>query len=68
MRGELGIGRRHRAVGRGPLTFRQQDLVRAIKAAQAAGLDVAKVEVDKDGKIVIIVGDPTGEPAKEIVL
>jgi hypothetical protein len=41
-------------VARGPLTFRQNDLVRALKGARAAGLDVARVEIDKAGKIVIV--------------
>ncbi len=56
-------------MARGPLTFRQCDLVRAIKGAKAAGLDISKVEIDKDGKIVVIIGksDPTRDP-KEIVL
>ena len=44
---------------RGPCAFRQCDVERAIKAARAAGLEVARVEIDKDGKIVIIAGKPT---------
>jgi hypothetical protein len=32
---------------RGPLTFRQKDLVRALKGAKAAGIEVARVEIDK---------------------
>jgi hypothetical protein len=40
-------------MARGPVTFRQSDLVRAIKGAKAAGLEVAKVEIDRAGKIVI---------------
>ena len=47
-------------MARGPLTFRQQDLVRALKGAKAAGIDVARVEIDKSGKIVIVTGE--GEP------
>jgi hypothetical protein len=56
-------------MARGLLTFRQRDLVRALKGTKAAGLDVSKVEIDKDGKIVVIIGKPE-EPgdAKEIVL
>jgi hypothetical protein len=38
--------------------FKQCDLVRAIKAVRKAGLEVSRVEVDKDGKIVIISGKP----------
>jgi hypothetical protein len=39
-------------------TFRQSDVVRAVKALRAAGEAVARVEIDRDGKIVVIVGDP----------
>ncbi len=43
---------------RGPNAFKQHDVTRAIKAAKAAGVDVAGVEIDKDGKIHVIVGKP----------
>lgn len=53
-------------MSRGPCTFRQQDVTRAIKAAKAAGVEVAQVEIDKNGKIVIrtptAVVEPVGEP------
>ena len=42
---------------RGPSTFRQTDLTRAIKAARNAGVDVTRAEIAKDGKIVIIIGE-----------
>jgi hypothetical protein len=45
-------------VSRGPLPFRQTDVARAIKGAVSAGLTVQRVEVDKAGKIVVIVGEP----------
>jgi hypothetical protein len=45
-------------MSRGPHTFRQRDLTRAVRAVLAAGTPVAKVEVDKAGKIVVIVGEP----------
>jgi hypothetical protein len=41
-------------MSRGPLTFKQTDVTRAIKAAVAAGVEVARVEVDKDGRIIVI--------------
>lgn len=46
-------------MSRGPCTFRQRDLTAAVKAAQAAGLCIARVEVDRDGKIVVVTGAPT---------
>ena len=39
---------------RAPSTFRQQDVTRAIRAAIAAGVDIARIEVDKNGRIVIV--------------
>lgn len=56
-------------MARGPLTFRQRDLVRALKGAKAAGLEISKVEIDKDGKIIVVVGKPdTRTDMTEIVL
>jgi hypothetical protein len=46
-------------MGRAPSTFRQQDVTRAVKAVTAAGVHIARVEIDKSGKIVIITADPT---------
>jgi hypothetical protein len=43
-------------MSRGPYSFKQRDMTRAVKAVVAAGLAVARVEVDKDGKIVIVPG------------
>ena len=34
--------------------FRQQDVTRAIKGVTAAGMNIAQIEIDRDGKIVII--------------
>jgi hypothetical protein len=36
-----------------PARFRQADLTRALKAARAAGLEIAKVEINAEGGIVI---------------
>ena len=44
---------------RAPSTFRQQDVTRAVKAVTAAGVHIARIEIDKAGKIVIITADPT---------
>jgi hypothetical protein len=45
-------------MSRGPYSFKQRDMTRAVKAVVTAGLAVARVEVDKDGKIVIVPGTP----------
>jgi hypothetical protein len=41
--------------------FRQTDVTKAIKAAVAAGLPVARVEVSPEGRIVIVASTPEGE-------
>jgi hypothetical protein len=47
-------------MSRGPSTFRQRDVAAAIKAARDAGVEVARVEVDKDGKIIIVIAEKAG--------
>ncbi len=42
---------------RSPITFRQIDLTRAIRGVRDAGVDVARAEITKDGKIIIVVGE-----------
>jgi hypothetical protein len=39
-------------------TFKQCDLTKAIKATVKAGIAVGRVEIDKDGKIVIVTTRP----------
>jgi hypothetical protein len=46
-------------MARGPLTFRERDLVRALKGAAAAGIEVAQFEIDKAGKIIVVASKPT---------
>lgn len=49
---------------RAPSTFRQQDVTRAVKAVAAAGVGIARIEIDKAGKIVIIPAGATDQPGE----
>jgi hypothetical protein len=52
-------------MSRGPTTFRQRDVSAAIKAAISAGCTVARVEVGRDGKVILILATcekPSTEP------
>jgi hypothetical protein len=46
-------------MARGKLAFKQSDLTRAIRAALAAGLEIARIEIERDGRIVIVPGTST---------
>ena len=50
-------------MARTPSAFRQQDVTRAIRAADAAGCPVRRVEIDRDGKIVLVIVDAKDQPA-----
>ena len=43
-------------MSRQPANFRQSDVVRAINAARACGLVVARTEIGPDGRIVLVHG------------
>jgi hypothetical protein len=45
-------------MARGKLTFKQKDLTRALRAASAAGRQVQRFEIDREGKIVVFVSKP----------
>jgi hypothetical protein len=45
-------------MSRGHQTFKQSDVTKALKATVKAGFAVARVEIDKDGKIVIVTARP----------
>lgn len=44
-------------MSRGPHTFKQRDLTRAIKAVAAAGIKNPVAEIDRDGKLRVFGGD-----------
>jgi len=53
-------------MARGPLTFRQRDVARLVKAAAAAGLKVSGVRVDTHtGIIEVVTGDSAGQDSED---
>lgn len=48
-----------------PASFKQIDVTRAAKGALAAGLPVARMEIDRDGKIIIIVDNGTPQTVND---
>ena len=48
-------------MARAPSTFRQADVTKAVQAVTAAGVHIARIEIDKAGKIVIIAGGAKAE-------
>jgi hypothetical protein len=46
-------------------TFKQRDVTKAVKAIVAAGVQIERVEVGKDGKIVIVTAKPTESIVKD---
>jgi hypothetical protein len=45
-------------MARGACNFRETDLKRAIKAVLAADLEIARIEIEKDGRIILVPGKP----------
>jgi len=41
-------------MGRGPLSFKSTDVVRAMKAANLSGMDIVRTEIMPDGRIVFV--------------
>ena len=40
---------------RGPCSFKQRDAVRVLRAARAAGYEVDRLEIAKDGTIILVI-------------
>ena len=45
-------------MSRGQQTFRQSDITKALRATVKAGFAVQRIEIDKNGKIVVVTGTP----------
>jgi len=43
---------------RRPCLFKERDVKRAARAVLAMGLDIGRVEIDKNGTIVVVPGKP----------
>ena len=52
-------------MSKGLQIFKQTDLLRAIRTFQKAGLPIARAEIDRDGKIIVVVGEGNGNSTKE---
>ena len=52
-------------MSRGQQTFKQSDVTKALKATVKAGIAVGRVEIDKNGKIVIVTGRPEDAANRE---
>jgi predicted aspartyl protease len=56
-------------MSRGQQTFKQSDVTKALKATVKAGIAVSRVEIDKNGKIVVVTANSedavTGEKLEE---
>jgi hypothetical protein len=46
-------------MSRGQQTFKQSDVTKALKATLKAGVPVERLEIDKNGKIVIVPARPS---------
>ena len=44
-------------MSKGLQIFKQTDLLRAIRTFQKAGLPIARAEIDRNGKIVVVAGE-----------
>lgn len=53
-------------MSRAQTRFTQADVARAIKGAKAAGMDVSRVEVMPDGRIVLAAPTPVSEPVNAL--
>jgi hypothetical protein len=48
-------------------TFRKADVMRAIRAAQAVGISDFRIEIDKNGVIAIVPGEPPKDNGTGII-
>jgi hypothetical protein len=51
-------------MGHGRCTFKEVDLTRALRAAKKAGAHVARAEIARDGKIVLVLNKDDQAPSR----
>jgi hypothetical protein len=51
-----------RILMRRPLIFKKTDLTRALKGVLAAGMEIGRIEISKEGVIVMVTGKPEEPP------
>lgn len=44
--------------------FKQSDMTRALRATKAAGVEVKRIEIEPDGKIVVVTDRTLDEPGR----
>jgi hypothetical protein len=47
-------------MARARLSFKERDVARALRAAQKSGVPMQRVEIDRDGRIIMIPCEPYG--------
>jgi hypothetical protein len=52
-------------MSRAVASFKKRDIATAYKAVIDAGGEVSRIEVDRDGRIVIVIGKPTEQAGSE---
>jgi hypothetical protein len=53
-------------MGRRVCAFRQADVRRAVQAVRQAGIEIARVEIDREGKIIIVSVTPNTSQTTEL--
>jgi hypothetical protein len=51
---------------RGPCSFKQRDVVRALRATRAAGMEVTRLEIAKDGTIILVAGKSEAQESEPL--
>jgi hypothetical protein len=49
---------RESPMSRGPSRFREADVKRAVRAVLGTGVEIARVEIDAAGKVILVIGKP----------